>query len=186
MVQILPTRPSFAESFGESFGEAIGNIPEQVGDALAKYQQRKRVEKEQDVLSRYTSGQEISPKELKNLSVPTQLKLAEFESKKQIAAQKKRTGANVKKALLDAGYNEETANLWQDTIENASVGSETQAMRHVTDLLSRTRKGRGETEEQSEKPSIKKIDIPGIEQYDLELDFPEISEPERLTPKELS
>lgn len=108
--------------------------------------------------------------------------LQESKLKKQEQA-----GKSVYESLVKAGYPEETAKIWQMQMENSPIGGQSDIIRNVNDLITRSKAGKGlssevEKEKQVSKPTI---DIPGINSEDLELDFPELPEPIGLKPNDV-
>jgi hypothetical protein len=130
-----------------------------------------KIEDEKQVLGRILSGEKVSNKEMGKISPENQLKLKEFQQKKQF-------GKNVRQNLLDAGYPESTASLWQSQIENSTIGGLSDTIKEVNKLLSRSHAGRGiEGQESTENQLKPQIDIPGTNLGNLPLNFPELPEP---------
>jgi hypothetical protein len=161
------------------YGEKGQEIFQQRMSIEQQGQQEKEKEKqqqEQEVLGRAVAGEEVSAKDLKKVSPQNQLKLLEFQKKKQ-------AGKGVYDALIKAKYPEETAKLWQSQMENAPVGGQTNVITQVNDLLKRSKSGKGLAEGEEEKQMSKPtIEIPGIDMDAFELDFPELPEPIGMTP----
>ena len=133
--------------------------------------QQEMQEAEQDVLGRIVSGKNVSEKDMAKLSPQNQLKVKELNQKRQF-------GKNVYQNLIDAGYPQQTAQLWQSQIENSTIGGLSDTIKEVNELLSRSQKGRGVAGQEEEKIQLKpKIEIPGTNLGDLQLDFPELPEP---------
>jgi len=102
---------------------------------LQMYQQEQQ-EAEQDVLARVMSGEDVSPSDLKKVRSENLLKLKEVQ-------QRQKFGKNVYDNLLDSGYPEETAKLWQSQVENSTVGGLSDTIKQVNDLIRRSQKGKG-------------------------------------------
>jgi hypothetical protein len=134
-------------------------------------QETAKSEAEKEVLGRILSGEKVSNKEMAKVSPQNQLKLKEIQQKTQF-------GKNVYKNLIDAGYPESTAKLWQSQIENSTIGGLSDTIKEVNKLLSRSGSGRGVDGENSQPNQLKpSIEIPGTNLGALELDFPELPEP---------
>lgn len=136
-------------------------------------------EAQQDVLGRVIEGQKVSAKDLARLSPENQLKVMQIQKNRQI-------GRSVFDSLIKAGYSEETARIWQNQMENAPTGGQSDVIRQVNDLIRRTPSGKGltgpgGTQEQS-KPNI---EIPGTGLGALSLDFPDLPEPVGMTPADM-
>jgi hypothetical protein len=142
-------------------------------------EQKQAQEQEQNILGKINSGKEVNEKELSRLSPESQFKY--METRKRDNA-----GKSVKQALIKAGYPEETAQIWEDQVKNSTTGGISDVFKNVNDLLVRSKKGKGITEEtpttQQSKPSI---DIPGLENETFDLDFPELPEPVGLKPADV-
>lgn len=136
-------------------------------------------EAQQDVLGRVVSGEKVAPKDLSRLTPENQLKVMELQRKRD-------TGKSVYDSLVKAGYPEETAKIWQNQMENAPTGGQSDVIKNVNDLIRRSKSGKGlggESETKSEtKPNI---DIPGTNLGTLDLDFPELPEPIGMTPSDI-
>jgi hypothetical protein len=136
-------------------------------------------EAQQEVLSRVVTGEKVAAKDLKKLTPENQLKVMEFQKKRQ-------AGKSLKDALMTAGYPEETANIWQTQFENAPVGGQTDVISKVNDLIWRSKSGKGFDSEQPTREEVKpSIDIPGTNLGALELDFPTLPEPIGMKPAEI-
>jgi len=142
-------------------------------------EQQEMNEAQQDVLGRVVSGKKVSPKELSKLTPENQLKVLELQKNRQI-------GKSVYDSLLKAGYPEETAKIWQNQMENAPTGGQSDVIRNVNDLIKRSKSGKGLGQEQDTREEVKpNIDIPGTNLGALELDFPELPEPIGMTPSDI-
>lgn len=142
-------------------------------------EQQEMNEAQQDVLGRVISGEKVSPKQLAKLNPENQLKVLELQKKRE-------TGRSVYNSLIKAGYPEETAKIWQNQMENAPTGGQSDVIKNVNDLLRRSKSGKGmggQTETKAEaKPNI---EIPGTNLGALSLDFPELPEPIGMTPSDI-
>jgi hypothetical protein len=136
-------------------------------------------EAQQEVLSRIVSGEKVLPKDLKKLTPENQLKVMDLQKKRE-------SGKSVFDSLTKAGYPEETAKLWQNQMENAPIGGQSDVIRNVNDLIRRSKPGKGLGQQQENTQQIKpSIDIPGTGVGALELDFPELPEPIGMTPSDI-
>jgi len=136
-------------------------------------------EAQQEVLSRVVTGENVPAKDLKKLTPENQLKVQEFQKKRE-------GGKSIHDALIKAGYPEETAKIWQMQYENAPVGGQTDVIKNANNLISRSKAGKGLGAEQPTREEIKpNIDIPGTNLGALELDFPELPEPIGMTPSDI-
>lgn len=142
-------------------------------------EQQEMNEAQQDVLGRVVSGEKVSPKQLSKLSPENQLKVLELQKKRE-------SGKSVYDSLIKAGYPEETAKIWQNQMENAPTGGQSDVIRNVNDLIRRSKSGKGLGAEQPTKEEVKpNIDIPGTSLGTLQLDFPELPEPIGMTPSDI-
>jgi hypothetical protein len=142
-------------------------------------EQQEMNEAEQDVLGRVSSGKEVSEKELSKLRPENQFKVMELQKRRQ-------QGKSVYDSLLKAGYPKDTAKLWQNQMENAPIGGQSDVIKNVNDLIRRSKSGKGLGSEQPTREETKpNIDIPGTNLGALELDFPELPEPIGMTPADI-
>lgn len=142
-------------------------------------EQQEMQEAQQDVLGRVVSGEKVSQKQLSKLSPENQLKVLELQKKRE-------AGKSVLDSLIKAGYPEETAKIWQNQMENAPIGGQSDVIRNVNDLIRRSKAGKGLGGEQPTKEETRpNIDIPGTNLGALELDFPELPEPVGMTPADI-
>jgi len=156
-----------------------GEIGQQVFQNQFATEQQRMQEDQQDVLGRVVSGEKVSPKQLSKLTPENQLKVFELQKRRE-------SGRSVYDSLLKAGYPEETAKIWQNQMENAPTGGQSDVIRNVNDLIKRSKSGKGITGEQETKEEVKpNIDIPGTNLGALELDFPELPEPIGMTPSDI-
>jgi len=156
-----------------------GEIGQQVFQNQFATEQQRMQEDQQDVLGRVVSGEKVSPKQLSKLTPENQLKVFELQKRRE-------SGRSVYDSLLKAGYPEETAKIWQNQMENAPTGGQSDVIRNVNDLIKRSKSGKGITGEQETKEQVKpNIDIPGTNLGALELDFPELPEPIGMTPSDI-
>lgn len=138
-----------------------------------------RTEAEKEVLGRIVSGEQVSAKDMSKISPQNQLKVQEFQKRKE-------SGRSVYDSLIKAGYPEETAKLWQMQMENAPTGGQSDVIRNVNDLIRRSKSGKGISGEPETKAETKpNIDIPGTNLGALDLDFPELPEPIGMTPSDI-
>ena len=136
-------------------------------------------EAQQEVLGRVIEGQKVPAKDLGKLTPENQLKVMELQKKRQV-------GRSVYDSLIKAGYPEETAKIWQNQMENAPTGGQSDVIRNVNDLIRRSKSGKGLTGEQQTSETVKpNIDIPGTSLGELSLDFPELPEPIGMTPSDV-
>jgi hypothetical protein len=149
------------------------------------FQQRMQIEQQemneaqQDVLGRVVEGQKVPAKDLAKLSPENQLKVMELQKRRE-------TGRSVYDSLIKSGYPEETAKIWQNQMENAPTGGQSDVIKNVNDLIRRSKSGKGLGGQEETKAKIKpSIDIPGTNLGALELDFPELPEPVGMTPSDI-
>lgn len=149
------------------------------------FQQRMQIEQQemneaqQDVLGRVVANEKVSPKDLARLTPENQLKVLELQKRRE-------TGRSVYDSLIKSGYPEETAKIWQNQMENAPTGGQSDVIRNVNDLIRRSKSGKGLGGQVETKAETKpNIDIPGTNLGNLELDFPELPEPIGMTPSDV-
>ena len=161
--------------YGER-GQQLFQQRMQIEQQAEQEKQQGRLEAEQEILGRVVSGEKVSAQDLKKVSPENQLKVMDLQKRRQ-------AGKSVYDSLIKAGYPEETAALWQNQMENAPVGGQSDVIKNVNNLITRSKTGKGlggEKEIANEtKPSI---EIPGIQTEGFDLDFPELPEPMGLTP----
>jgi len=133
-------------------------------------QELANTEEEKEVLGRVLSGETVSNKDMAKVSPQNQLKLKEIQQKKQL-------GKNVRQNLIDAGYPTPTAELWQNQVENSTTGGLTDTIKEVNQLLKRSSKGKGNFGEEEKSTLAPPLKIPGIEDQNYDLDFPELKTP---------
>lgn len=142
-------------------------------------EQQEMNEQQQEVLGRVVSGEKVSQKQLSKLTPENQLKVMDLQKKRE-------AGKSVLDSLIKAGYPEETAKIWQNQMENAPTGGQSDVIKNVNDLIRRSKAGKGLGAEQPTREEIKpNIDIPGTNLGALELDFPELPEPVGMTPADI-
>ena len=142
-------------------------------------EQQEMNEQEQGVMGRVVAGEKVSPKDLSRLKPENQLKVLELQKRRE-------SGRSVYDSLLKSGYPEETARIWQNQMENAPTGGQSDVIRQVNDLIRRSKAGKGLIGEFEKKPEAKpNIDIPGTNLGSLPLDFPELPEPLGVTPADM-
>lgn len=145
---------------------------------MQTYQQEVQ-EAQQDILGRVIEGQEVGAKDLAKLTPENQFKVMELKNKRKV-------GRSVYDSLINAGYPEETAKIWQNQMENAPTGGQSDVIKNVNDLLRRSKSGKGLNGEPQEKAETKpNIEIPGTNLGNLPLDFPELPEPAGMTPADV-
>lgn len=172
------------KSQGEKMGAlqtALGRFGERGQKAIQQRlmaEQQIQQEEEQKVLARVQSGEDVSDKDLAKVSPQNQFKAWELKKKKQF-------GKNIYQNLVDAGYPESTAKLWQQQAENTSEGGLTDVVKNVNDLLKRSKSGKGFMEEEKPPQLKPSIEIPGVENKTYDLDFPELREPTSRTNADL-
>lgn len=161
--------------YGEK-GQQLFQQRMQIEAQAEQEKQQGRLEAEQEVLGKIVNGEDVTPSEMKKVSPQNQLKVFDIQKRKQ-------AGRSVKESLLKAGYPEETAVLWQNQMENAPTGGQSDVIKSVNDLIKRSKSGKGlgieDQEVQKTKPTI---EIPGVETEEFKLDFPELPEQFGLTP----
>ena len=136
-------------------------------------------EAQQEVLSRVVTGEKVPAKDLKKLTPENQLKVLDLQKRRE-------SGKSVLDSLIKAGYPEETAKIWQNQMENAPIGGQSDVIKNVNDLIRRSKAGKGLGQTQETTKQIKpSIDIPGTNLGALELDFPELPEPIGMTPSDI-
>lgn len=156
-----------------------GQKGQEIFQQRMQIEQQEMNENEQNVLGRVVSGEKVSPKELSKLSPQNQLKVLELQKRRE-------SGRSVYDSLIKAGYPEDTAKIWQNQMENAPVGGQSDVIKNVNDLIRRSKSGKGLGIEQPTREEIKpNIDIPGTDLGGLELDFPELPEPIGMTPSDI-
>lgn len=152
-----------------------GETGQQIFQQRMQIEQQEMNEAQQDVLGRVVSGQKVSPKQLSKLTPENQLKVMDLQKRRE-------AGKSVLDSLIKAGYPEETAKIWQNQMENAPVGGQSDVIKNVNDLIRRSKAGKGLGQQQETREQIKpNIDIPGTNLGALELDFPELPEPTGVT-----
>ena len=142
-------------------------------------EQQEMNEQQQEVLGRFVEGQKVSAKDLSKLSPENQLKVLQIQKNREI-------GRSVYDSLIKSGYPEETARIWQNQMENAPTGGQSDVIRQVNDLIRRSKAGKGLQSDFERSPEIRpSIDVPGTNLGPLALDFPEFPEPLGLTPSDV-
>ena len=142
-------------------------------------EQQERNEAQQDVLSQVVAGKKVSPQQLSKLTPENQVKVLELSKRRE-------AGKSVYDSLIKGGYPEETARIWQNQMENAPIGGQSDVIKNVNDLIRRSKSGKGLVDQQETTQEIKpNIDIPGTNLGSLELDFPELPQPIGMTPADI-
>ncbi len=166
----------------EAIREALspyGEKGQEIFKQRMEIEQLEKNEAEQEVLSRVVNGEKVSPKDLKHLTPQNQLKVLELLKKRE-------AGKSVYDSLIKAKYPEETAKIWQNQMENAPVGGQSDVIKNVNDLIRRSKSGKGIGGEGQTREQVKpNIDIPGTNLGALNLDFPDLPEPEGMTPADI-
>lgn len=156
-----------------------GEMGEKLFQQRMQIEQQEMNETQQDVLGRVVEGQKVSAKDLAKLTPENQLKVMQLQKTREI-------GRSVYDSLIKSGYPEETAKIWQNQMENAPTGGQSDVIRNVNDLIRRSKSGKGmggQSETTAEaKPNI---EIPGTNLGALPLDFPELPEPVGMTPADV-
>ncbi len=153
---------------------------------IMKVEQQREIEKEttkkeeeKNVLSQIVSGEKVSADKISKLSPENQLKVFELQKKREV-------GKSVYDSLTKAGYPKETAELWQNQMENAPVGGQSDVIRNVNDLIRRSKSGKGlGKQEEIKEETSPNIEIPGANTGSLPLNFPELPEPIGMTPSDI-
>lgn len=155
-----------------------GEVGQNVFNQRMQIEQQAMQDNEKEVMGKLSSGKTLNENEWKKLSPENQFKAQEIQKKKQI-------GKSIYDSLIKSGYPEETASIWQNQMENAPVGGQSDVIKNVNDLIRRSKSGKGINQE-DEAPKIKpKIEIPGIQSEEFELDFPKLPESVGMTPADL-
>jgi hypothetical protein len=142
-------------------------------------QQQEMNEQQQAVLGRVVAGEKVSSQDLGKLSPENQLKVMQIQKNREI-------GRSVFDSLIKAGYPEETARIWQNQMENAPTGGQSDVIRQVNDLIRRSKAGKGMIGGEEAKPTLQaNIEVPGTGLGELPLDFPELPEPIGMTPADV-
>jgi hypothetical protein len=142
-------------------------------------EQQEMNEAQQGVLGRVVGGEKVPAEDLARLTPENQIKVLELQKRQGL-------GRSIYESLIKAGYPEETAKLWQGQMENAPVGGQSDVIKNVNDLIRRSKKGKGIGEQSQTKPETKPdIEIPGTDLGALPLNFPDLPEPEGMTPSDI-
>ena len=156
-----------------------GETGQQILQQRAAIEQEEMNERQQDVLGRVVAGEKVAAKDLSRLSPENQLKVMQIQKNREI-------GRSVYDSLIKSGYPEETAKIWQNQMENAPTGGQSDVIRQVNDMIRRSRAGKGMQGEVAANPQAKpNIDIPGTNLGALPLEFPELPEPIGMTPSDV-
>lgn len=155
-----------------------GELGAEIMQNRAQVEQQKQMERKQSALSKFSVGKELSEHELKQFSPEEQFKIIELQKKKNI-------GKNIRESLLKAGYPEDTANLWQQQMEAAPVGGQSDVIKQVNDLIRRSKLGKGIAGEEEKEIEKSSIEVPGMQTTELNMDFPELPEPVGMTPSDV-
>jgi len=156
-----------------------GEKGQEIFQQRMQIEQQEMNEQQQDVLGRVVEGQKVPAKDLAKLSPENQLKVMQIQKNRQI-------GRSVYDSLIKAGYPEDTAKIWQNQMENAPTGGQSDVIRNVNDLIRRSKSGKGLTgPDQATPQTAPNIDIPGTNLGALPLDFPELPEPAGVTPADM-
>lgn len=156
-----------------------GEKGQEIFQQRMQIEQQEMNEKQQNVLGRVVEGQKVSAKDLARLTPENQLKVMQIQKNREI-------GRSVYDSLIKSGYPEETAKIWQNQMENAPIGGQSDVIRQVNDLIRRSKTGKGLQSDFERRPEIKpSIDVPGTNLGALPLDFPELPESVGLTPSDV-
>lgn len=159
--------------------QPYGEKGQEIFQQRMQIDQQAQAEKEQEILGKVVSGQDVSPEDLGKVSPQNQLKVLELQKRRQ-------AGKSVFDSLLKAGYPEETAALWQNQMENAPVGGQSDVIKNVNDLIRRSKSGKGLGQETQEPVQSKpRIEVPGVDMPSFDLEFPELPEPVGMTPADV-
>jgi hypothetical protein len=156
-----------------------GERGQQILQQRMAIEQQEMQEAQQGILGRVVAGEKVPAKDLSQLTPENQLKVMQLQKNREI-------GRSVYESLIKSGYPEETAKIWQNQMENAPTGGQTDVIRQVNDLIRRSKAGKGLNGEFQTRPETRpNIDIPGTNLGALPLDFPELPEPVGLTPADV-
>jgi len=156
-----------------------GEAGQQILEQRMAIQQQEMNEAQQDVLGRVVADEKVEAKDLARLSPENQLKVMQIKKNREI-------GRSVYDSLLKSGYPEETAKIWQNQMENAPIGGQSDVIRQVNDLIRRSKAGKGTAGEVAPRAETRpNIDIPGTNLGVLPLDFPDLPEPVGMTPADV-
>src|ERR1700743_281868 len=111
-------------------------------------EQQERNEAQQDVLSQVVAGKKVSPQQLSKLTPENQVKVLELSKRRE-------AGKSVYDSLIKGGYPEETARIWQNQMENAPIGGQSDVIKNVNDLIRRSKSGKGLVDQQETTQEIK-------------------------------
>jgi hypothetical protein len=137
-------------------------------------------------IGKLQKGEELSEEEWARFTPQEVAALKKELTHEREVANRRQVGKNVYDALIKSGYPEETAMLWQNQMENAPTGGQSDVIKNVNDLIRRSKSGKGLGQEESTKETIKPtIEIPGTNLGELQLDFPELPEPIGMTPSDI-
>ncbi len=144
-------------------------------EKLNRELQKEKKRDESAIAAGVTPGLEPSVQKEQLIS---QRKIQENKSKEKI-------GKDIKSSLVNAGYPEDTANLWQNQFQASPTGGQTDVIKQVNELIKRSAKGKGLIEGEEVSSSKPNIEIPGIDIERFSLDFPELREPLSRTSADL-
>lgn len=150
--------------------QPYGQFGQNVFQKRMAIEQQIQQEQEQEVLADIFKGKDISEKRMSKLSPENQFKAVQAKKRQKV-------GEQIKQNLLKAKLPEETAELWKNQFEaTESLQGQADVIKEVNKILSRTKEGKGQFDEEK-KPQLKtSIQIPGIENKEYELDFPELQQ----------
>jgi hypothetical protein len=156
-----------------------GEKGQEIFQQRMQIEQQEMNESQQDVLGRVVEGQKVPAKDLAKLTPENQLKVMQIQKNREV-------GKSVYDSLIKSGYPEETAKIWQNQMENAPTGGQSDVIRQVNDLIRRSKAGKGFTGESEARSEISpNIDIPGTNLGALPLHFPELPESIGTTPADM-
>ena len=113
-----------------------GEKGQEIFQQRMQIQQQEMNEQQQEVLGRVVEGQKVPAKDLAKLSPENQLKVMQIQKNREI-------GRSVYDSLINAGYPEETAKIWQNQLENSPTGGQTDVIKNVNELIRRSKAGKG-------------------------------------------
>ena len=113
-----------------------GEVGQEILQQRIGIHQQEVNERQQGILGRVVAGEKVSAKDLAQLTPENQLKVMQIQKNREI-------GRSVYESLIKAGYPEETAKIWQNQMENAPTGGQTDVIRQVNDLIKRSPTGKG-------------------------------------------
>ena len=129
-----------------------GQFGENVFNRRMGIEQKMEEEKEKRALADITSGKEISPEKLANLSPRTQLEIQKIQAKKK-------ESKSIYEGLIGLGVPEERARHWQGLYENAPQGGQSEIIRGLNEDIRRAQSG------EFKIPGEAKADLPDAQSF---------------------